>query len=223
MSTNSSIKSVWGETSFPTSKLADIFLFQKTVDPAYTILQGPQKLSTLMRSPPDLSSTLELLRKIPHSFSFYLALLLIPLFLHAFYKAYATPLRRVPGPWIAKFTRLWLLRAINSREYQKINVELHRKYGPVVRISPNECSIDDPDAAAIIYRSRDQLVKVLSSFDQALLLAKEWHNTNHSHRHPDTPPGVFPPPKPTSSRHFPSNTMLPDGGKLPRSTSSAPS
>ena len=161
MSTNSSITSLWGESSFPTSKLADIFHFRKTVNPAYTILQGPQTLSTLMRSPPDLSSTLELLRKIPHSFSFYIALLLIPLFLHTFYKAYATPLRHVPGPWIAKFTRFWLLGAINSREYQRINVELHRKYGPVVRISPNEYSIDDPDAATIIYRSRDQLVKVL--------------------------------------------------------------
>ena len=161
MSINSSIAFLWGETSFPTSKLAEFFHFEKTVHPAYTILQGPQKFSALMRSPPDLSSTLELLRKIPGSPSFYIVLLLIPLFLHALYKAYATPLRHTPGPWIAKFTRLWLLRAINSREYQKINVELHRKYGPVVRISPNEYSIDDPDAANIIYRSRDQLLKVL--------------------------------------------------------------
>ena len=114
-----------------------------------------------MRSPQILSSTLELMRKIPDRVSFFIVLLLIPLFLHALYKAYATPLRHVPGPWIAKFTRLWLLGAINSREYQKINVELHRNYGPVVRISPNEYSIDDPDAANIIYRSRDQLLKVL--------------------------------------------------------------
>ena len=162
MSINSSITSLWGETSFPTSKLADFFQFQKTVNPAYTILQGPQKLSALMRSPQDMSSTLELLRKIPGPVSFYIVLLLIPLFLHALYKAYATPLRHIPGPWIAKFTRLWLLRAINSREYQRINVESHRKYGSVVRISPNEYSIDDPDAANIIYRSRDQLLKVLS-------------------------------------------------------------
>ncbi len=32
--------------------------------------------------------------------------------------------------------------------------------GPIVRISPNEYSIDDPDAARITYRSRDELVKV---------------------------------------------------------------
>lgn len=32
--------------------------------------------------------------------------------------------------------------------------------GPIVRISPNEYSIDDPDAARIIYRTKDELVKV---------------------------------------------------------------
>jgi hypothetical protein len=76
------------------------------------------------------------------------------------YDAYATPLRDVPGPWLAKFTRLWLFQAIRSREYQKINIELHQKHGPIVRLAPNEYSIDDPEAASIIYRTKDQLVKV---------------------------------------------------------------
>ncbi|MCJ1389798.1 hypothetical protein MMC18_002655 [Xylographa bjoerkii] len=74
-------------------------------------------------------------------------------------KAYGSPLSDTPGPWIAKFTRLWLMWAINTRSWDKINIRLHRKYGPVVRISPNEYSIDDPDAARIIYRTRDELVK----------------------------------------------------------------
>ena len=95
-----------------------------------------------------------------------------------FIKAYRPPLSDIPGPWIAKFTRLWLMRAINTRSWDKINIRLHRQYGgfqtlswytlelsnlcvgPIVRISPNEYSIDDPDAARIIYRTRDELVKV---------------------------------------------------------------
>ena len=36
--------------------------------------------------------------------------------------------------------------------------------GPIVRIGPNEYSIDDPDAAKIIYRVGDQLEKVLIYF-----------------------------------------------------------
>ena len=44
-------------------------------------------------------------------------------------RAYLTPLRDIPGPWSAKFTRLWLFKAIASRSFQKINLELHRKHG----------------------------------------------------------------------------------------------
>ena len=102
----------------------------------------------------------ELLSQLAHSFFFYCILALIPYSLYTIYQAYATPLRNIPGPWLAKFTRLWLFRAIASRKWDQINIELHRKYGPVVRIAPNEYSIDDPDAANIIYRSRDQLLKV---------------------------------------------------------------
>lgn len=43
-----------------------------------------------------------------------------------------------PGPWIAQSTRLWLSYAIDFRNYHKINIDLHRIYGPVVRILPNE-------------------------------------------------------------------------------------
>jgi len=43
--------------------------------------------------------------------------------------AYRTPLADVPGPWIAKFTRFWLMRGINTRKWDKININLHRKYG----------------------------------------------------------------------------------------------
>lgn len=78
----------------------------------------------------------------------------------AIYCGYFTSLSDIPGPWLARFTRFWLARAIYSRNYHKINAELHQKWGPIVRIAPNEYSIDDADAAQIIYRSRDQLNKV---------------------------------------------------------------
>ena len=70
------------------------------------------------------------------------------------------------------------MRAISTRSWDKINIRLHRQHGgfemlswytlelsnlcvgPIVRISPNEYSIDDPEAARIIYRAKDELVKV---------------------------------------------------------------
>ena len=85
---------------------------------------------------------------------------LVPVVVQTLYKAYVTPLRDIQGPWLAKFTRLWLFKAVCSREYGKINIGLHQKYGPIVRVAPNEYSIDDPEAAGIIYRPRDALAKV---------------------------------------------------------------
>ncbi|MCJ1322910.1 hypothetical protein MMC15_008260 [Xylographa vitiligo] len=75
------------------------------------------------------------------------------------YKAYTSPLRDIPGPWLARLTRLWLAKAIAGADFEKTNIQLHQKYGPIVRIAPNEYSIDDFDAAQIIYRHRDQLRK----------------------------------------------------------------
>ena len=113
------------------------------------------------------------------SWSVLLLILLSFIFvtLRALAQAYLTPLRDVPGPWLAKFTRLWLLKAYHSRSFHQTNIRLHQKYGlaplvtqkgfahrglgPIVRIAPNEYSIDDPEAAKIIYRPRDQLQKVV--------------------------------------------------------------
>ena len=88
-----------------------------------------------------------------------LALMLWTLFIKL-YQAYASPLRDVQGPWLARFTRFWYAKSTYSRQGHKINMDLHNKYGPIVRIAPNEYSIDDLEAAKIIYRSRDPLVKV---------------------------------------------------------------
>lgn len=70
------------------------------------------------------------------------------------------PLRSVPGPLLARFTRLWYLYKIYKGDFERTNVNLHKKYGPVVRIAPNEYSIDDVEAAKIIYGHGNAFVKV---------------------------------------------------------------
>ncbi|KAB5545499.1 cytochrome P450 oxidoreductase [Coniochaeta sp. 2T2.1] len=70
-----------------------------------------------------------------------------------------SPLRKVPGPFLARFTKLWKLREIYRGHFEKTNIELHARYGPVVRIAPDEYSIDDPDAAREIYGLGGQFIK----------------------------------------------------------------
>lgn len=70
------------------------------------------------------------------------------------------PLRSVPGPLLARFTRLWYLYKIYKGNFERTNINLHKKYGPVVRIALNEYSIDDVRAAKIIYGHGNAFVKV---------------------------------------------------------------
>ncbi|KAJ2901597.1 hypothetical protein MKZ38_001617 [Zalerion maritima] len=63
----------------------------------------------------------------------------------------STSLRSVPGPWLARFSRLWYLKEVSTGQFHHRNVALHKKYGPVVRIAPKQYSISDPSALKIIY------------------------------------------------------------------------
>ncbi|KAI0509404.1 pisatin demethylase [Xylaria bambusicola] len=50
-------------------------------------------------------------------------------------------LRHVPGPFLAKFSYLWLARTAGDYVYR----DLCKMYGPLVRIGPNELTTDDPE------------------------------------------------------------------------------
>lgn len=43
-----------------------------------------------------------------------------------------SPLRDVPGPFLAQFTSYWKLRATYAGEFEKVNIELHKKYGTIL-------------------------------------------------------------------------------------------
>ncbi|KAI1419717.1 cytochrome P450 [Xylaria sp. FL1777] len=75
--------------------------------------------------------------------------ILLPFFVigRMVYRRYASPLRSIPGPFLASCTRLWKIRSTISENTQWEHVDLHRKYGPVVRIGPNEVSFSSPQVA----------------------------------------------------------------------------
>lgn len=76
-----------------------------------------------------------------------------------FYNIFFHPLHRIPGPFFAKLTRLWLFwHDFGGNPHTKIRA-LHQKLGPLVRISPNEVSVDDVAANTIIYSQTDPWVK----------------------------------------------------------------
>ena len=57
----------------------------------------------------------------------------------------------IPGPFFAKFTNLWyMFECRKCRRYLTV-YDCHEKYGKLVRITPNQVSIADPDAIPVIY------------------------------------------------------------------------
>jgi hypothetical protein len=67
------------------------------------------------------------------------------------YNRYFHPLAHIPGPFLESITilaRVYQLRKGTIPYYER---ELHRKYGPVVRIGPNLVASNDPRHIGIIY------------------------------------------------------------------------
>lgn len=64
-----------------------------------------------------------------------------------------SPLSKLPGPAISKFTTLFLKwKEIHAQRTTYVH-QLHLQYGPVVRIAPNEVSFTSWEALKEIYCS----------------------------------------------------------------------
>nr|BAK09428.1 cytochrome P450 [Postia placenta] len=70
-------------------------------------------------------------------------------------------LRAYPGPFLAKFTSAWISWTISHNPISEIVDHLHRQYGPIVRLGPNNVSIADPSGSAfsVIYSHSSGVTK----------------------------------------------------------------
>ncbi|OQV03519.1 hypothetical protein CLAIMM_08555 [Cladophialophora immunda] len=75
------------------------------------------------------------------------------------YSALSSPLRGLPGPWSTPFSRLWFLREVWYGTFHITDIKLHEKLGAIIRIAPNQYSLDDPDAVQLIYGSKAGFTK----------------------------------------------------------------
>lgn len=77
--------------------------------------------------------------------------LAVVLLSHVIYCRLFHPLAAVPGPFLASITTAWLAHAYWRQDFHKYAIQLHKEYGPVVRIAPNAVDVGDPEAVKIIY------------------------------------------------------------------------
>ncbi|KAL5499108.1 hypothetical protein ACEPAH_1626 [Sanghuangporus vaninii] len=57
----------------------------------------------------------------------------------------------VTGPILARFSDIWLGWVATRARRSEVVHALHKKYGPFVRLAPNQVSISDPDAIKVVY------------------------------------------------------------------------
>ncbi|KAI9875930.1 MAG: hypothetical protein M1830_007736 [Pleopsidium flavum] len=88
-----------------------------------------------------------------HILSYGFLLLILYTFYGVLYRLYLSPLANFPGPKLAALTGWYefYYEVIKRGRYTWRIVEMHKKYGPIIRISPNHVHISDPDFVDEIY------------------------------------------------------------------------
>jgi len=67
------------------------------------------------------------------------------------YPFYTSPLANVPGPKLNAMTKWWMIYMDFTKKRTLYIHALHEKYGPVVRIGPNELSFTGEEPMRVIY------------------------------------------------------------------------
>ena len=89
-----------------------------------------------------------------------LSLAALLLIVHIVSTIFKPGLRSIPGPWLAKVTNLYRVGMILRGKFSYELVDLHRKYGPAVRIGPDCVSLTDRRVVEDIYGIRTDFIKV---------------------------------------------------------------
>jgi hypothetical protein len=93
---------------------------------------------------------------------------LVPLAIYklVLYPAFISPLAKVPNAhWSAPFSPLWILwTRFRCRENRKLHAA-HLKSGPVIRLAPNELSINDVSGLRTVYAGGFEKGQWYSIFD----------------------------------------------------------
>ncbi|PVH93274.1 benzoate 4-monooxygenase [Periconia macrospinosa] len=108
-----------------------------------------------------------------HVIYFSLAAVVVYLVLSVVWNLFFHPLRRFPGPLLARASTIWYrIAGFQANKAHWIHAA-HSRYGPVIRVAPNELSFADPAAVRQVYTSKE-FVKA-----ETFYRAKTIYHENH--------------------------------------------
>lgn len=92
---------------------------------------------------------------IPISPKGALVALLVVILVYRFllYPSLLSPLAKIPNAhWSAPISRAWILWIRRTHRENRTLLAAHRRLGPVVRVGPNDLSINDVDSVRTVYQ-----------------------------------------------------------------------
>ena len=98
-------------------------------------------------------SSLVVVRHLCLAFFLAVAVTLLPLLTLIVYRLSCHPLAWIPGPKLAAISNIWLAHHVRDGRSCELGKTLHKKYGPVVRVGPNEVWFNSGEAFREIYRT----------------------------------------------------------------------
>ncbi|KAK3291405.1 cytochrome P450 [Chaetomium fimeti] len=114
----------------------------------------------------------------------FIPLGLLSMLVIAIYRLTFHPLAQVPGPRAAAVSNIWQARHVRDGRARELGKTLHKKYGPVVRVGPNEVWLNSGDAFKNIYSAGSGYDK--SDFYLATALNKPRFDWRLNAHFPDT-------------------------------------
>lgn len=96
-----------------------------------------------------------------------------------YFRAFGGSLGQIPGPFDARFSRLWMVKHSWQGDMHRTMIELHRKHGKLVRTGPHEVSVCDLSAIKKIYTAGTKFSK------------SSWYGVFQGHREFDLFAGSF--------------------------------
>jgi hypothetical protein len=86
------------------------------------------------------------------------------------FQNHSNPLNKIPGPWYARWTNLRLKFAVVSGRRIHYVHSLHERHGPIVRISPVEVAVADPELVQEIHKQGSGFKSLIGTSSLQLIL-----------------------------------------------------
>ncbi|KAF4552350.1 Cytochrome P450-like protein 40 [Elsinoe fawcettii] len=71
--------------------------------------------------------------------------------LHHLYRHLTSPLRTIPGPFLAQHTNLWRFLSVLRGQHHQMQRTLHDLHGPYIRLGPKCITTTDPSLIKVLY------------------------------------------------------------------------